>query len=107
MWSCEPLLYAVGDAKRVGDDGQGRVHRADGRKKARIRQIEVVELVRLAVEIEHGGLGVGSETRGAGLMGGAAERDILSQIERALEEDGVVAGFVQNLFQLALEARKR
>src|SRR5438874_5042453 len=45
----QPFEQVRSDAQRVGDDGQRRVHRADGHEEARVDHIEVVELVGLAV----------------------------------------------------------
>ena len=51
--SAQPRADAVRDAQRVGDDRQRRVDGGDRRKEAGIGQVQVVELVRLAVEVEH------------------------------------------------------
>ena len=45
----EPLEQVVADAQRVGHRGQRRVHGARRREEARVDDVEVVELVRLAV----------------------------------------------------------
>ena len=65
----QPLEQVVADAQRVGHRGQRRVHRADAREEAGVDDVEVVELVRLAVDVEHRGRGIGAEAAGAGLVG--------------------------------------
>src|SRR3954466_11238954 len=50
--SCQPLVDPVADAKRVGDDRECRVHGADRREEARVDDVEVVDFVRLAVDVE-------------------------------------------------------
>ena len=47
--SGETLGEVLADAQGVGDDRQRRVHRADRREEARVDDVEVVELVGLAV----------------------------------------------------------
>src|SRR5580698_6809111 len=51
----EPLKQVVGDAQPVGHRRQSRVDRADAGEEARVDYVQVVELVRLAVNIQHGG----------------------------------------------------
>src|SRR5581483_2493058 len=79
--SLQSLRNPIGDAQGVGDDGQRRVDRADRRKEAGIGEIEVVELVRLAVEVEHRVSRIDAEARGAGLVRGPADGNVLAEIE--------------------------
>ena len=76
----------IADPQRIGDDRQGRVYRADRRKEARIGHIQIVDPVRLAVEIENRLAGIGAEPQRAGLVGGAADRHVLAEIKRALKQ---------------------
>ena len=50
----EPLEQVVADPQRVRHRGQRRVDRADAREDARVDDVEVVELVRSAVGVQHG-----------------------------------------------------
>ena len=50
-------------------------------KEAGVGDIKIVELVRLAVQVEHGGGRVRAEAAGAGLVRRAADRDVLAEIE--------------------------
>ena len=65
--SCRPCARAhaleevVADAQRVRHRGQRRVHRADAREEARVDDVEVVDLVRAAVGVEHRRRRVGAE----------------------------------------------
>jgi uncharacterized hydrophobic protein (TIGR00271 family) len=69
------LEEVLADPDRVGHHGQGRVHRADAREEAGVSHVQVVDLVRLAVGVEHRGRRVGAEPAGAGLVGHARDRD--------------------------------
>jgi hypothetical protein len=48
-------------AQRIGHDRERRVHGSDRDEEARIDDIEVVQIVCLAIEIERGCLGVAAE----------------------------------------------
>ena len=64
----QALAQVVPDAERVRHRGQPGVHRADAGEEAGVDDVEVVELVRLAVHVEHRRLGIGAEATGAGLV---------------------------------------
>src|SRR5690242_18703956 len=102
-WSSQALRDPVRDPQGVGDDGQRRIDRAYRGKEARIGDVQVVDLVSFAVQVEHRGPGVGAEARRARLVRGAADGNVLAEIQRAMEKDGVVTGAVQDVFELALE----
>src|SRR6188474_562458 len=57
----EAVDEVLADPDRVGHGGERRVHRADAGEEARVDHVEVVELVRLAVGIEHGRRRIGAE----------------------------------------------
>ena len=59
----EPGRDGLGHPQRVGDDRQRRVHRGAGDEEARVGDVDVVELVQLAVQVERRGRGVGAEAR--------------------------------------------
>src|SRR5947208_17152613 len=48
----QPRSQVIADAERVRHDGQRRVHGAGGREEARVHDVQVVEVVRLAVPVE-------------------------------------------------------
>src|SRR4051812_8162656 len=79
--SVQPLGDVVADAKRVGDRGEGGVHGSDAREEARVDDVEVVDVVRLAVHVEHGAVRIGPEADGAGLVRGRADRHPLVQVD--------------------------
>src|SRR5215475_337198 len=72
------------DAQRVRDDRQGRVHRADRREEARVDQVQVVEFVGLAVDVEHRRLRIGAEAGGSGLVGGRRDVHRFVKVQLAL-----------------------
>lgn len=81
--SAEPREETVADPQRVGDGRQGRVDRADAREEARVDDVEIVQVVGLAVDVQRGGSRVGSETDGARLMRRRADRHALVQVDAA------------------------
>jgi hypothetical protein len=52
MSSPQSLEQMIADAERVRHRGQRRVDRADRREDARVGDVEVVELVRAAVDLQ-------------------------------------------------------
>ena len=67
----------IADAQRVRHDRQRRVDRAAGNEEAAVDDIEIVEVMRLAVGIESARCGVGAKAHGADLVRDAGERDAL------------------------------
>src|SRR5262245_51765533 len=59
--SLEPIEQVVADSQCVGHGGQRGVDSANAGEKAGIDHVEVVELVRLAVRVQHRRLGVAAE----------------------------------------------
>ena len=70
--SVHPFEQVVAHAQRVGHDRQRRVHRAARREEAAVDDVEVVEIVGLAVGIERRRLRVVAEADRAVLMRHAA-----------------------------------
>ena len=64
----------VSDADGIGDDGEGWIDGAAGGEEAGVDDVEVVEIVGFAVEVEDGLCGVGAETACAILVTDAFER---------------------------------
>src|SRR5439155_23983691 len=56
--SPEPLSEVVTDPERVRHDGERRIHRAARREEARVDDVEVVDVMSLAVDVEGRGLGI-------------------------------------------------
>ena len=76
----EPFEQMVADPQRVGDDRQRRVHRRARGEEAGIDDIEIVDLVRPAVDVERRGLGSMPEADRAVLVSGAGDRQALAEI---------------------------
>ena len=74
----EALEQVVADAQRVGHDRQRGVHRAARREEAAVDDVEVVDIVRLAVHVERGGLRVVAEADRAVLVRHAGQRNALA-----------------------------
>ena len=72
-------------------------------EESRVGGVEVVELMRLAVRVEHGRPWIRSEFQRSGLVGRAADRDVLAEIEFALEKHRSGAAFLHDLLELLPE----
>ena len=48
----QPFEQVIADAQRVGHRGQRRVHRAARGEEARVDDVQVVEVVRVAIDVE-------------------------------------------------------
>src|SRR5918996_1148941 len=57
----EAVEQVVTDAEGVSHRRQGRVHRTRRGEEARVDDVEVVEVVRLAVDVQRRGLRIGAE----------------------------------------------
>ena len=73
-------------AQRVGDSSQGRVHRTDAWEKAGIDHVQVIQLVRLAVDIQGRRLRILAETAGSGLVRYPGHRDIVLHVGIARDQ---------------------
>ncbi len=62
----------IAHAQCIGDDGERRVDRTDRDEKAGVDNVEIVQVVRFAVEVKGGTLGIATKSYCPGLMGGAA-----------------------------------
>src|SRR5215470_2776370 len=93
----------IADAQRIGDNGERRVHGADRDEEAAVDDIEVIEVVSLAIKIERRCLGVPAEADGSGLMRRAADRDVLAQIERARQQMRMEIERCQHVLELSLK----
>ena len=80
----------VADAQGVGHRGERGVHRPDAREAARVDDVEVVDLVRAAVRVEHGLRRVGAEAAGPGLVRAARDRDLVLEVGVARDQVVVV-----------------
>jgi len=65
----------------IRNRGQRRVHRADADEEACVDYVEIVELMRLAVRIQHRGLWICAEATCAGLVGAAGNGDCSFHID--------------------------
>ncbi len=74
----QPLQQVVADAKRVGHRRESRVDGTDADEEARVHHVQIVQLVRPAVDVEHRSSWIGPEAARARLMGDAGNRDRLA-----------------------------
>src|SRR5438045_8932725 len=61
LWLAHSLEQVVAHADRIGDCGEGRVHRADADEEAGVDNVQVVEPACLAVHVDNRRLGVAPE----------------------------------------------
>jgi hypothetical protein len=85
-FGAEPVEKVIADPQRVSHDGKRWVDCTARREEAGIHHIEVVDLVRLAVAVEHGGLRVVAEADCSVLVGNAGQRDSLTNVEVSREQ---------------------
>ena len=87
-----PFEEVVADAQRVGDDSQGRVHRPARGEKAAVDNVKIVDVVRLAIDVQGAAQRVGSEADRAVLMSHTGKRNLLPDKEISVEEALVATG---------------
>src|ERR1043166_1004308 len=90
----EAVDEVVADAKRVGHDRERRIDGAARWEEARVDDVEIVEIVGLAVGVERRRPGVAAEADRAVLMRHAGERNALSDVEVAREQADVTVAAV-------------
>ena len=96
----EPIEQVVADAKRAGDRGQARVNRARGREEARDDDVEVVEVVHLAVDVERRAPGIDAEAYGPAVVRDPGERDLLAKHRPPRDAGSVAAERAEHVLQL-------
>ena len=94
----------VADAQRVGNDGQGRVDRRARRKEAAVDDIQIVDLVRAAIDVERRRCRVAAEADRAVLMSGAGNRDPFAEIGVLQEQVRLAADIVEEAPQPARQS---
>ncbi|CAG6390601.1 hypothetical protein SCOCK_10070 [Actinacidiphila cocklensis] len=99
----------VPDPQGVGHGRQRRIDRADAGEEGRVHDVEVVQVVRLAVDVQRRCGGVRAEPDGAGLVGGGPDGHPLVQVDAVRQQPVLVHSQVpEHLLQLVpetLEAR--
>ena len=93
----------VADAQGVGHRRERRVHRADAAEKAGVDDVQVVELVGLAVRVEDRRLRIVAEAAGARLVGDAAEVDLVLHVQIARDQVVVHVEVVEHRLELVVE----
>src|SRR5262245_46263456 len=84
--SREPFEQMIADAERIGPERQRGIDCSARGKEAGVDDVEVVELVRLAVRVQRGCLRVVPEPNRAVLVRNAGQRDALAEIETPREQ---------------------
>src|SRR6516165_11633871 len=97
----EAREQGVADPQCVGDYRQGRVDRSARRKKAAIDDIEIVHLVRPAIDIERRRSRVPAEADRAVLVTGSGDRDTLAKIGILRQQPRLAIDMVEQMAQLA------
>ena len=104
MCSSPPRCDLIGNTQRIGDDGQCRVDRTYRREKTGVGNVQVIEFLGLAVEVDNGRRRIGTEAGGSRLVCSSADRDILAEVKAAFEQHRMGAGTTENLLELFLES---
>src|ERR1019366_10787671 len=75
-----PAQQVLAHADRVGHGGERRVHRAAAGEEAGVDDVQVVEFVGLAVDVENRGGGVGAEPAGGRLVSDPGHRGVYAHV---------------------------
>ena len=76
----QPALEVIRHPERVGHDGERRVHGRAGGEEAPVDDVEIVQVVCLAVHVEHRCHGIAAEAAGPVLVGDPREWDAFADI---------------------------
>jgi hypothetical protein len=79
--SFQTFEQTVSDSQGVGDDSQGRVHSSEGGEERSVHDVEIINVVRAAVQVQHRSLRIRAEPAGAVLMSDSFQRNGFLQIE--------------------------
>ena len=82
----QSLCEMFGHPDGIGHRRQRRVHGADADEEAGVDDIQIVELMSFAMNVEDGGLRINAEAAGAGLMRNARDRDVGLQVRVAWDQ---------------------
>jgi hypothetical protein len=82
----------VGNSNRIGDDRQRRIHRPARGEEGAVDDVEVVEGMSAAIEVENGSGWIGPETAGAILVTDTFDVDVFFEIGVPIEDRMGVAG---------------
>src|SRR5205823_11891692 len=78
--SLQSLQEMIADAQGVRHDRQGGIDRRTGHKEAAVNDVEVIQIVRLAVHVQHGSRRVVAEADRAALMRDTRNGYLLAQV---------------------------
>src|SRR6516225_7580078 len=98
--NAEPVEQMIADPERVGDDRQGRVYRRARREKAGVHDIEIVDLVGPAIDVESRAVRVAAKADCAVLMAGPGNRQTLSEIGVLRQQMRLAADVVEQVTEL-------
>src|SRR5215469_11308608 len=102
--SGQPAPEMLSHSDGIGDGGERRVDRADAGEEAGIHYIEIIELMGLAVGIQHRGFGVAPEATRTCLVAATGDRYLVLHIEVARDQVvRVHTQMWQHGFQLVVE----
>ena len=106
----QAIENVVAHAQRVGHDGERGIYSRARREEAAIHHVQVIEIVRFAIHIQCGSLGIVPEADGTVLVGDARQRNALSHIKIAAKNPLMAVMAVnramlvlQRLLQLGLQ----
>src|SRR5215468_7198307 len=76
----------IADTQRIRHDGKSGIHRSARWEEAAVDDVEIVDVMRLAIRVERRCCGVAAEPDGAVLVRDAGQRNALTNVEIAREE---------------------
>jgi hypothetical protein len=83
---------------RIGHRRQRRIHRANAGKETGVDDIEIVELMGLAVRVEHGGFRIVPEPACARLVRDSRDPDVVLHIDLAVDQGIMHAKLAEHRF---------
>src|SRR5512134_2947905 len=102
--SLEPVEQMLADSQGVGDDRQRGIHRRTRYEKARIDDVEIVQVVGLTVDVQHRSLRVVAEPHRAALVRRPRNRDLFAKIEMRRQQVVFAADSVEHAFELGSQS---
>src|SRR5262249_56341425 len=78
--SAQSLLEVLGHPKSIRHDRQCGIHGPTRDKEAAVNDVKIIEIVRLAIDVERGPPGVAAEPNDAALVRGASIPDVLGRL---------------------------
>src|SRR5262249_40861843 len=102
--SAQSLLEVLGHPQSIRHNRQCGIHGPTRDKEATVNDVKIIEIVRLAIEVERGPPGDVAEPNGAALVRGASFCDALAEIKRSRKHIRMTVQRREHLLELGHQA---